>query len=134
MRDIGYTSVSNTASTDGFYNTPVPSCGLSNAINVLRHDDLNAARIQQQQLDPIPLRARGNSDICCRDGTRFLSRPDGQRFLRDSIMCCDAGHGGDEGRRSAYASTVAQHTLFNRTNKFYYDPQIMSVFVEHYGS
>ena len=33
--------------------------------------------------------------------------PDGRRFLCDSIMRRDAGHGGDEDRRSVYASAVA---------------------------
>ena len=103
--------------------TPVSSRGLSNAIDVLRHDDINTARTQQL----IERFHRGRESIRTRVvGTEPEStpvamstpgapasprRPDGRRFLRESIMRREAGLGDEGDRRSAYSSAVAQHII-----------------------
>ena len=97
--------------------TPVSSRGLSNAIDALRHDDLNTARTQQL----IERFHRGRESLRTRvvgtepESTPVIMstpgaprRPDGRRFLRESIMRREAVLG-DEDRRSAYSSAVAQH-------------------------
>jgi hypothetical protein len=98
---------------------PVSSHRLSNAIDALRHDDLNAARTQQlierfhREREGIRTRVVGTkpeSNFGVPAAAAASSRrPDGRIFLRNSIMRRDAGHGGDEDRQSAYASAVAPH-------------------------
>ena len=99
--------------------TLVSSRGLSNAIDALCHDDLNTARTQQlierfhREREGIRTRVIGTEP----DSTPVTMntpgapassrRPDGRRFLRDSIIRRKTGHGDDD-RRSAYTS-VAQH-------------------------
>ena len=94
--------------------TPVTSRGLSNAIDALRHDDLNTARTQQlierfhREREGIRTRVVG-TETETTPGVPAASsrRPDGRRFLRDSIMRREAGPG-DEERRAAYTAAVAQ--------------------------
>jgi hypothetical protein len=97
--------------------TPVSSRGLSNTIDALRHDDLNTARTQQlierfhREREGIRTRTEPESTpvTMSTPGTGASSRrPDGRRFLRESIMRREAVLG-DEDRRSAYFSAVAQH-------------------------
>ena len=100
--------------------TPVSSRGLSNAIDALRHDDLNTARTQQlierfhREREGVRTRVIGTEPDPSTPVTMNTPgapassrRPDGRRFLRDSIIRREAGHGDDD-RRSAYTS-VAQH-------------------------
>ena len=97
---------------------PVSSHGLRHAIDVLRHDDVNTARTQQlierfhreRDRDSTRTRAEPESSTPVTTSTPSAPagprRPDGRRFLRDSIMRRESGVG-DEERRSAAA--VAQH-------------------------
>ena len=99
--------------------TPASSRGLSNAIDVLRHDvlhhdDLNTARTQQlierfhREREGIRTRMVGTEPESTPGVPANSRRPDGRRFLRESIMRREPGLV-DEDRRSVYASTVAQH-------------------------
>ena len=94
--------------------TPVSSRGLSNAIDALRHDDLNTVRTQQlierfhREREGIRTRVVGTEPESTPGVPAGSRRPDGRRFLRESIMRREAGLG-DEERRSAYSSAVAQH-------------------------
>jgi hypothetical protein len=98
---------------------PVSSHGLRHAIDVLRHDDVNTARTQQlierfhRERDRDNTRTRAEPELSTPVITSTPSgapagprRPDGRRFLRDSIMRRESGVG-DEERRSA--AVVAQH-------------------------
>ena len=97
--------------------TPVSSRGLSNTIDALRHDDLNTARTQQlierfhREREGNRTRVVGTEPESTPGVPASSRRPDGRRFLRESIMRREAGiGGGDEDRRSAYTSAaVAQH-------------------------
>ena len=93
--------------------TPVSSRGLSNAIDALRHDDLNTARTQQlierfhRDREGVRARVVGTEPESTPGAPANSRRPDGRRFLRESILRREAGLG-DEDRRSAYSSAAAQ--------------------------
>jgi hypothetical protein len=92
---------------------------------VLRHDDLNTARTQQlierfhREREGIRTRVAVGTEsestpVAAAAAAASPRRPDGRRFLRESIMRRETGiggggAGGDEDRRSAYSAAVAQH-------------------------
>jgi len=85
---------------------PVSSQGLRHAIDLLRHDDLSTTRTQQlierfhREQDSTRTRVDFVSTTSTPSTAAGPRRPDGRRYLRESIMRRESG-AGDEERRSA---------------------------------
>ena len=100
--------------------SPVSSRGLSNAIDALRHDDLNVARTQQlierfhREREGLRTRVVGTETESTPGIPASSRRPDGRRFLRDSIMRREVVPT-DEDRRAVYSAAAgavaAQHFM-----------------------
>ena len=93
--------------------------GINHVIDVLHHEGSNAVRSQQlierfrreresTRTRPTGTEPESTTPAGAPAGPR---RPDGRRFLPASIMRREPGRTGDEERRSAFSSAVAQHNI-----------------------
>ena len=99
---------------------PVSSHGLRHAIDVLRPDDLNTARTQQlierfhfhRERESARMRAEPESTPLITSTSAGVPagprRPDGRRFLRESIMRRESGPGDEERRSVVVAPHIGQ--------------------------
>ena len=93
---------------------PVSSQGLRHAIDLLRHDDLSATRTQQliERFHREQDNTRTRVDLVSTTSTPSTAagprRPDGRRYLRESIMRRESGAGDEERRFAAGTQHINQ--------------------------